>query len=77
MSQIVTGDEAVIRNLKDAGCDLAVIDQFTALQKAELIEAQIRLLSDHRNLLLQNIHADQRKLDCLDFLLYKIRHNPV
>ena len=77
MSQIVTGDEAVIRNLKDAGCDLAIIDQFTALQKAELIEAQIRLLSDHRNLLLQNIHADQRKLDCLDFLLYKIRHNSV
>ena len=77
MSQIVTGDEAVIRNLKDAGCDLAIIDQFTALQKAELIEAQIRLLSDHRNLLLQNIHADQRKLDCLDFLLYKIRHSSI
>ena len=45
--------------------------------KAELIEAQIRLLSDHRKLLLQNIHADQRQRDCLDFLLYKIRHSSI
>ena len=34
----------------------------------------IRLLTPHRKSLLDALHADQAKLDCLDYLLFKLRN---
>lgn len=58
--------------LKDAGCDQELIDAFEAMSGQET-RARLSLLSRYRLLLLDVIHAEQKKLDCLDYLMYAIK----
>ena len=37
------------------------------------IDRQIALLELHRDDLLDNVHSEERKISCLDYLLYQIR----
>ena len=63
-------DERTRRNLADAGCPEALIAEFAELtDPAE----QIRWLRRYRRDLLSGIHAEQQKLDCLDFLIFSLR----
>ena len=62
-------DEKTAQNLRDAGCPETLI--------AELADmpcdcARVRRLKAYRRELLDGIHAEQRKLDCLDYLLYQL-----
>ncbi len=61
--------------LTDAGCDEALIGQFEALRWSDRQKDQLRLLNDYRRQLLERIHAEQKKLDCLDYLLYAVKSN--
>ena len=65
-------DESVLENLKDAGCDEGMIER--CREMAEDGPEMIRLLSLHRRVLLDALHADQMKLDCLDYLLFQLRN---
>lgn len=58
------------QNLIDAGCSHEFIEQFGRAQsKGE----QLRQLQTRRKELLGGIHSEQRKLDCLDYLIYEIQ----
>ena len=61
--------------LMDAGCDKALIKEFEALQSSGQQKDQLRLLGEYRRLLLDRIHAEQKKLDCLDYLVWIVRSN--
>ena len=37
------------------------------------IDGQIALLELHRKTLLDNVHSEERKISCLDYLLYQIK----
>lgn len=65
--------EQVAQNLIDAGCENGIIDQFAQLDKRGRTEEQFRLLARHRISLLDIIHAYQKKLDCLDYLIYSMK----
>lgn len=58
------------RNLTDAGCDAALIAQFLELEQKRKRKEQYRLLSRHRTSLLEKLHQDQYKIDCLDHMVY-------
>ena len=63
---------AVIQNLKDAGCEDDFIERFIlALENNQNKEASL-LLRGWRNSLLDEIHNDQHKLDRLDYLIRKL-----
>lgn len=63
---------AVIQNLKDAGCEDDFIERFIlALENNQNKEASL-LLRGWRNSLLDEIHNNQHKLDCLDYLMRKL-----
>ena len=71
-------NEAVIRNLTDAGCDSELIERYRALSRedgdpADITRRQARLLCEYRKRLLERIHEEQRRLDCLDYLLFHLR----
>ena len=68
-----TAREAVLQNLKDAGCDPDIIARFMTCQDAGKTKDSLRVLASHRATLLDEIHASQFKLDCLDYLIYKLR----
>ena len=58
--------------LKDAGCDQKLIDSFESMCGQEN-RARLSLLISYRLLLLDIIHAEQKKLDCLDYLIFAIK----
>ncbi|MDO4493675.1 MAG: hypothetical protein Q4C53_07320 [Clostridia bacterium] len=63
----------IIENLEDAGCDTALTEQFEALWTKGDQKGQMRLLTGYRRLLLDEIHAGQKKLDCLDYLICRMK----
>ncbi len=65
-------DEAIIQNLIDAGCDKTVIAAFVEDIHAEKISEGLKLLAVHRRSLLDELHKEQKRIDCLDYLVYKM-----
>ncbi len=59
----------ILQNLKDAGCDAETIEKFFKLSHCE----KIKLLTQHRMKLLDTLHKYQKKIDCLDYLIFTIR----
>lgn len=66
-------DEKMIQNLKDAGCEPETVILFLQLCKDGNANGQLSLLAEHRKKLLDEIHREQAKLDCLDYLIYQMR----
>lgn len=65
-------DDALIQNLKDAGCNAQTIEQFMSdLQKGKE-ESGLKRLAIHRKKLLDAMHKEQKRIDCLDYLVYRM-----
>ncbi len=65
-------DEAIIQNLKDAGCDAETIENFMSdLQKGDE-KSSLKRLDLHRKKLLDSLHKEQKCIDCLDYLVYQM-----
>lgn len=65
--------QAILQNLKDAGCDSKTVEQFFILRKAGKQKEQLELLSIHRKQLLDRAHQEEQRINCLDYLIYQIR----
>ena len=65
--------QETIQNLKDAGCDRETAEGFMAVEGAGDTQEQLRLLSVHRKQLLDRIHREEKRIDCLDYLVYQIQ----
>lgn len=70
-------NEAVVRNLKDAGCDQETIDRFLHWMKEGATKEQLQLLARHRGVLLDKVHAEEKRIRCLDYLIYQIEHHKI
>ena len=75
MAERTRQEQAVVTNLVDAGCDNELIEQFINLLKTGRKEAGLALLAKHRRFLLDCCHADQKRIDCLDYLIYQMNQN--
>ncbi len=64
--------EAVIQNLKDAGCAQDIIDCCMACMEQGKKKELLRRLEIHRKGLLHKVHEEERQIDCLDYLVYQI-----
>ena len=65
-------DNSILQNLKDAGCDNQFIETFFQLKEENNKKRLLGLLARHRTVLLDNLHDFQKKIDCLDYLVYQI-----
>ena len=61
------------RNLSDAGCSTSFIERFLQLEGTGERAEQYRMLSQHRVYLLEALHMEQAKIDCLDYLLFTLQ----
>lgn len=66
--------EAISKNLEDAGCGSELIGVFWQLFHAGKEREALALLAKHRRHLLDCCHAEQKKIDCLDYLVYQLEH---
>lgn len=65
--------EKIIQNLKDAGCSSKQIESFTHCFESGDIKKLIQQLKCQRCGLLDGLHDAQRKIDCLDYLIYTLK----
>lgn len=65
-------EDILRQNLIDAGCDMEIVQQCMELAQGERTEEMKRILTHHRKALLDSVHAEQAKIDCLDYLFYKM-----
>ena len=64
--------DELIQNLRDAGCGEETVSSFVDLfESGESAKAQ-KLLSRHRRELLDGIHKEERKINCLDYLVFQM-----
>lgn len=66
-------EESIIRNLKDSGCGEETIKAFVEYLRTKKYSEGLKLLEVHRRVLLDELHKEQKRIDCLDYLVYKIR----
>ncbi len=64
----------IIQNLKDAGCAEADIDSFLLYWKSGHTRQALLVLEKHRKLLLEALHKSKARIDCLDYLVYRMEH---
>ena len=67
--------EDMIQNLHDAGCTQEAIAGFMRCMEEGEAKKGMKLLDRQRRELLDSIHDGQRKLDCLDYLIYQMQNN--
>lgn len=61
------------QNLRDAGCTAKVIELFFSYMEKNEKEKQRLLLEEHRRKLLDDVHAGEKKISCLDYLMYQMQ----
>ena len=66
-------EEAILCNLRDAGCAEDTIQKFMELFHAGKMAEGLKCLAAHRRFLLEDLHVSQKRIDCLDYLVYVIR----
>ena len=68
-------EERQLRHLADAGCGGKVAEKVLEMRRIGNRTGEKELFAKLRRTLLNRIHANQKKLDCLDFLLYQMNLN--
>ena len=66
-------DTGLLQNLEDAGCSNATIEQVLACCGEREYDRRLQILCRYRCQLLEQVHEEQKKLDCLDYLIYTIK----
>lgn len=66
-------EESIIQNLRDSGCGEDFIKAFVEALRGQKISEGLKLLEAHRRVLLDELHKEQKRIDCLDYLVYKMR----
>lgn len=61
------------QNLEDAGCDKQTKEKCMAFFQSGNLRGILPLLSNYRKDLLSTVRSGQKKIDCLDYLIYKIQ----
>lgn len=66
-------EETIIQNLRDSGCGNEIIESFVADLRTKKYSEGMKLLAAHRRRLLEELHREQKQIDCLDYLVYRIK----
>lgn len=60
------------QNLIDAGCNQELVRRCMDLAQRKETGELARILSQYKRTLLDTIHTEQKKIDCLDYLVWRI-----
>lgn len=60
-------------NLRAAGFDEHIIETYLSCWRAGETQEQMQLLTEKRNCLLDRVHQEEKRIEHLDYLVYRIR----
>lgn len=66
-------EEQVRQNLIDAGCDDKLIQSYLVAMRDHDDHKCAQLLERRRRALLDEIHGEEKQLNCLDYLRYQLQ----
>lgn len=66
-------NKEIEQNLIDAGCTPSVIEKFFSYMEKNEKENQMILLEEQRRKLLDDVHDGEKKIFCLDYLMYQMQ----
>lgn len=66
-------NDDILQNLKDAGCDSVITDRVIVFLNSGDKSAALNLLAKHQTGLLNLLHENQKKIDCLDFWVFNLK----
>ena len=75
MPEINDSQGCIRQNLLDAGCDRKTTESCMACFTAGAPAKMLPQLAKHRRALLDALHREQKRIDCLDYLVYTIERN--
>lgn len=73
MAEAHETSKIIYQNLLDAGCDEIMANRCMLLLQEGKKSDMIPVLSNHRKNLLEAVHREQKQIDCLDYLIYRIQ----
>ena len=73
MPEVSDTKSIFLQNLIDAGCGPELVRQCVVLAQQKETSELIRVLSRHRKILLDTIHQSEKRIDCLDYLIYHLK----
>lgn len=73
MAEVTDLHGSIYQNLIDAGCDEQTTDKCMAFLKEGRISEILPILTQYKAVLLHSVHTGQKQIDCLDFLIYKVK----
>ena len=73
MMDYMENTQAVIQNLKDAGCDDETVTCFLNMTERRKWQGQLKLLEKQRRSLLEQVHKNEKQIDCLDYLVFQMK----
>ena len=65
--------QEIIESMKAAGCSDTEIESFVKCYENGELKKGLKIISNCRKDILERIHGDQKKIDCLDYLEYQIK----
>ncbi len=65
-------DKDILQNLKEADCSNEFIEEFFRIREHGNDKMLVQLLYKHKSQLLEALHDSQKKIDCLDYLIFQI-----
>ena len=68
-------DKDLLQNLKDADCSNEFIEEFFRVREHGNDKMLVQLLYKHKSQLLDCLHDSQKKIDCLDYLIFQINQS--
>lgn len=75
MVDVRTTYKSIYQNLIDAGCNKSITDKCMLLVESDRATDMLPILATYRESLPSSVHAGQKKVDCLDFLIYTLKGN--
>ena len=69
--------DEIEQNLKDAGCNAEIIKDFFSCEDEKRVDRQKALLEEYRKMLLKRIHKEEKKISCLDYLIFQLEKKSV
>lgn len=64
---------SIYQNLVDAGCDMQITEQCMSYMEKGKVSDMLPVLMQYKAALLASVHTGQKQIDCLDFLIYKLK----
>lgn len=64
---------SIYQNLIDSGCDIQTTERCMFYMKEGKVSDILPILKRYKATLLASVHTGQKQIDCLDFLIYKLK----